>query len=69
MTKWVCDICMESKPNTIIEYKYRAKQDQRHLFLSSLEGSWKRIELCQSCLDKIIKAKEGGIKNDNEWSH
>lgn len=50
----VCDLCKKEYPDAKIKYKYRAK----HFWCSWYEGSWERIDLCQRCLDKIIKAKE-----------
>ena len=55
----ICDICKENYPDAKIKYKYRAK---RH-WSSWWEESWYRIELCQECLDKIIK---GVQENSNE---
>ena len=48
----VCDICKKNTPNTRIKYKYKAKK----FWYSWYNNGWKRIELCQDCLDKIIQA-------------
>ena len=51
----VCDLCKKNSPDAKIKYKYKAKR-----FWSSLwhdEFGWEKIELCQECLDKIIKGK------------
>ena len=51
----MCDICKKNYPDIKIKYKYKAKA------WSSLggEGCWNRIELCQECLDKIVKVNQG----------
>ena len=50
----VCDICKHNSPDAKIKYKYRAKR----FWSSWYEGEWERIELCQDCLDKIIRARK-----------
>jgi hypothetical protein len=50
----VCDICKKNDPDAKIKYKYKAK---RFWWLGH-EGGWEQIELCQECLDKIIKAEK-----------
>lgn len=50
----VCDLCKKNLPNTVIKYKYKAKCF-RYWYVYD---PWKKIELCEECLDKIIKAKE-----------
>ena len=52
----VCDICKKNEPDAKIKYKYRAK----HFWQLGYEGGWEKIELCQKCLDKIIKAESEG---------
>lgn len=55
----VCDICEQKYPDAKIKYKYRGKKWDR-----SFER-WKRVELCQDCLDKIIaktSSEYGGMK-------
>lgn len=49
----VCDICKCNYPDAKIKYKYRAKK----AWCSWYEQGWDKIELCQDCLNKIIKAK------------
>ena len=49
----VCDICKKNDPDAKIKYKYRAKR----FWWSWDECGWEKIELCQECLDKIIKAE------------
>ena len=49
----VCDLCKKNDPDAKIKYKYRAK----HFWWLWYEGGWEKIELCQECLDKIIKAE------------
>lgn len=52
MLKRVCDICEHNVPT--FKMKYKAKQ------LSKVDWTsvkWEKIELCEWCLDKIIKAK------------
>lgn len=49
----VCDICKKNKPDAKIKYKYKAKRFRWSWF----EGGWEKIELCQECLDKIIKSE------------
>lgn len=49
----VCDICQRNQPDAKIKYKYRGKK----VWYSLYEHGWEKIELCQDCLDKIIKAK------------
>ena len=53
ITKHVCDICKHNQPDAKIKYKYRAKK----AWCSWWENGWDKIELCQDCLDKIIKAE------------
>lgn len=48
----VCDICKHNSADAKIKYKYRAKK----FWYLWYDGGWDKIELCQSCLDKIIKA-------------
>ena len=50
----ICDLCKKNSPDAKIKYKYRAKR----FWWSWYEGGWEKIELCQECLDKIIKQKE-----------
>ncbi len=52
----VCDLCKRNTPDAKIKYKYKAKR----FWISWHKSRWERIELCQSCLDKIIKAKSEG---------
>lgn len=52
----VCDLCKKNNPDAKIKYKYKAK----HFWWSWYEGGWEKIELCQECLDKIIKAESEG---------
>lgn len=59
MTLHVCDLCKKNPPDAKIKYKYKAKR----FWYSWYEGGWEKIELCQECLDKIIKA-ESEDKND-----
>ena len=49
----VCDLCKKNYPDAKIKYKYKAKR----FWCLWYEGGWERIELCQECLDKIIKAE------------
>lgn len=51
MTLHVCGLCKKNSPDVKIKYKYKAKR----FWYSWYEGGWERIELCQECLDKIIK--------------
>ena len=57
----VCDLCKKNSPDAKIKYKYKAKLFQ----WSWYEGGWTKIELCQECLDKIVKGSKTGkwIKN------
>lgn len=50
----VCDLCGEESPDAKIKYKYKAKR----YWCSWYESGWKKIELCNECLEKIIKAGE-----------
>lgn len=47
----ICDLCMKNSPDAKI--KYQAKR----FWWSWYKGGWKEIQLCQECLDKIIKAE------------
>lgn len=49
----VCDLCKKNNPDAKIKYKYRAKR----FWWSWHEDEWEKIELCQECLDKIIKSE------------
>ena len=49
----VCDICKQKYPDAKIKYKYRGKKWDKRF------EQWRRIELCQDCLDKMIKEKDG----------
>ena len=49
----VCDLCKKNDPDAKIKYKYKAKR----FWWLWYEGGWERIELCQECLDKIIKVE------------
>jgi len=49
----VCDLCKKNSPDAKIKYKYRANR----FWVSWYEFGWEKIELCQECLDKIIKAE------------
>ena len=49
----VCDLCKKKSPDAKIKYKYRAKR----FWCLWYECGWEKIELCQECLDKIIKAE------------
>lgn len=53
MLKRVCDICEHNAPT--FKMKYKAKQLSKVDWTGS---KWEKIELCEWCLDKIIKAKE-----------
>lgn len=53
----VCDICKCNYPDAKIKYKYRAKKAWDLWY--ECRG-WEKIELCQDCLNKIIKAKSEG---------
>lgn len=59
----ICDLCKKNYPNAKIKYKYRAVQE-RFWFCGV---NWEKIELCQECLDKIIKAESEG-SNENKIS-
>lgn len=56
----VCDICNQNQPDAKIKYKYRAEKAW-HLWW---EDGWEKIELCQDCLDKIIKANKTKSKEN-----
>lgn len=47
----VCDLCKKNYPD--LKIKYKAKRS----WVLWYESGWDRIELCNECLDKIIKAK------------
>ena len=49
----VCDLCKKNSPDAKIKYKYKAKR----FWCLWYESGWEKIELCQECLDKIIKAE------------
>lgn len=51
----VCDICQKNSPRVQIKYKCKAK---RFYMLALDSYGWERIDICQDCLGKIIKAKE-----------
>ena len=53
MNLHVCDLCKKNSPDAKIKYKYKAK----HFWVSWYESGWTKMELCQECLDKIIKAE------------
>lgn len=55
----VCDICKHNQPDAKIKYKYRAKE----AWMSWYDNGWKKIELCQDCLDKIIEADKAESEN------
>lgn len=48
----VCDLCKKEYPDAYFKYKYRAKHNVLGLYGMHLE----RIELCETCLRKIISA-------------
>ena len=48
----VCDLCKKNTPD--VEIKYKAKR----FCYWYVYDPWKKIELCQECLDKIIKAEK-----------
>ena len=50
----VCDLCEKRMPKLNLKYKYRAKK----FWESWYECGWYKIEVCQMCLDKIIKKAE-----------
>ena len=54
MKMHVCDICKHNPPDAKIKYKYRAK---KAWYSWDKKKYWVQIELCQNCLDKIIKAR------------
>lgn len=54
----VCDLCKRNSPDAKIKYKYKAKR----FWVSFYESGWERIELCQECLNKIIKAESEVMK-------
>lgn len=45
----VCDVCETNYPTTKI--KYKAKQLEQNI---ELWKAWKKIEICNDCLNKII---------------
>ena len=49
----VCDLCKKNELDANIKYKYKAERR----WWSWYGYEWDRIELCQECLDKIIKAR------------
>lgn len=51
MIKRVCDLCEKNPPDAKIKYKYRAKRS----WWAFDTGGWYRIELCEECLEKLIK--------------
>ena len=53
MIKRVCDICEHNPPT--FKMNYKAEQLRR---VDLGVSKWKKIELCNECLNKIIKAKE-----------
>ena len=56
----VCDLCKKNSPDAKIKYKYKAKKRFWWLRYGQevyKECGWERAELCQKCLDKIIKAE------------
>lgn len=53
MTLHVCDLCKKNYPDAKIKYKYKAKR----FWCLWYETGWTKMELCQECLDKIIKAE------------
>ena len=60
MTIKVCDLCKKNNPDAKIKYKYKAAW---HWTLWH-ESGWIKMELCQDCLEKIIKAEND--KEDEE---
>ena len=56
MIKRVCDLCEKESPYVKLEYKYKAKREWYSV--PFCESGWERIELCERCLEAIIKAKE-----------
>lgn len=52
----LCDLCEKNSPDAKIKYKYKAKL----FWWTWYKGGWKEIELCQGCLDKIIKRSKTG---------
>lgn len=47
----ICDLCNEKPPNANIKYKYRA----RRFSCWGSDVQWERLELCEDCLNRIIK--------------
>lgn len=48
----VCDICKKNPPSTKIKYKAKIENT-----IEWTRSVWEKIELCDECLEKIIKAK------------
>ena len=60
----VCDLCHKEYPDAYFKYKYRAKHRVFGLYGTCLE----RIELCETCLRKIIGAVDTLERNIHEHS-
>lgn len=58
----VCDLCKKNSPDAEITYKYKAKR----FCYWYVYDPWKKIELCEECLNKIIKAKEGMNESNSD---
>lgn len=59
----LCDLCMKNSPDAKIKYK------AKRFWWSWYKGGWKEIQLCQECLDKIIKAKSGKKQEEDSEIH
>ncbi len=55
----LCDIC--KKPKTDFKIQYKAKK--KH-FTPWFGTFWEDIDICEECLNKIIKAKEQEAADD-----
>lgn len=54
----LCDIC--KRPKT--KYKIRYKAKKKH-FIAWIGTVWEDIDICEECLNKIIKAKDQEVSN------
>ena len=53
MVMRVCDVCQKELVRVKIKYKYKAKK----FWMSYGSCGWEKMELCNDCLNKIIRSK------------
>ncbi len=63
IVKRVCDLCEKYPPYVKVAYKYKAKRKWTSIPYGT--SGWDRIELCENCLEAIIKSKESSDADCN----